>query len=141
VTARPDGALEVNWRYADARWFDLMRVHRLKRAHRLVLFPDESSRTVRVREYWSAFDASAGPGGLRLDWKAATGIQFFALEHQRVFGAQLGPDGRPTGETSKAYTFNLQEMKAPLIAAVTNAGWRWQPVTWNTPESLRWLAE
>lgn len=141
VTVRPDGALEVNWRYADARWFDLMRVHRLKRAHRLVLFLDEASRTVRVREYWSAFGASAGPGGLVLDWKAATGIQFFALEHQRVFGAQLGPDGRPTGYMSKAYTFNPQELKAPLIAAVTGAGWRWQPVTWNTPESLRWLTE
>ena len=141
VTARPDGAIEVNWRYADARWFDLMRVHRLKRAHRLVLILDEATRTVRVREYWSAFDASAGPDGLRLDWKAATGIQFFAVEHQRVFGAQLGPDGRPTGEMSKAYTFNLQELKAPLIAAVTRSGWRWQPVTWNTPESLRWLTE
>lgn len=141
VTARPDGALEVNWRYADARWFDLMRVHRLKRAHRLVLILDDASRTVRVREYWSAFDASARSDGLRFDWKAATGIQFFAVEHQRVLGAQLGPDGRPTGETSRAYTFNLQELKAPLIAAVTGAGWRWQPVTWNTPESLRWLTE
>lgn len=141
VAARPDGALEVNWRYADARWFDLMRVHRLKRTHRLVLFLDTAARTVRVREYWSAFDASAGPDGLRLGWKAATGIQFFAVEHQRVFGAQLGPDGRPTGEMTKAYTFNLQELKAPLLAAVTGAGWRWQPLTWNTPESLRWLTE
>jgi len=141
VTARPDGALEVNWRYADARWFDLMRVHRLKRTQRLVLILDEAARTVRVREYWSAFDASASPGTLRLDWKAATGIQFFAFERQRVLGAQLGADGRPTGELSKAYTFNLQELKAPLIEAVTQAGWRWQPLTWNAPAALRWLTE
>ena len=79
--------------------------------------------------------------GLRLDWKAATGIQFFAFERQRVLGAQLGADGRPTGELSKAYTFNLQELKAPLIEAVTQAGWRWQPLTWNAPASLRWLTE
>ena len=141
VTSRPDGALEINWRYANARWFDLMRVHRLKRVHRLVLFFDEDRRTVRVREYWSAFDASAGPGTLRLDWKAATGIQFFAVEHRRVFGAQLGPDGRPTGELSQAYTFNLQEMKAPFVEVVKRAGWRWQPLAWNAPESLRWLTE
>ncbi|MBL9212359.1 MAG: hypothetical protein JNL92_18000 [Opitutaceae bacterium] len=141
VTTRPDGALEVSWRYGDARWFDLMRVHRLKRAHRLVLIFDEARRTVRVREYMSAFDASASPGTLRLEWKAVTGIQFFAFEKTRVLGAQLGSDGRPTGELSQGYTFNLQELKAPLIEAVTQAGWRWQPLTWNAPESLRWLTE
>jgi len=141
VTTRPDGAMEVTWRYGDARWFDLMRVHRLKRAHRLVLIFDEARRTVRVREYISAFDASASPSTLRLDWKAMSGIQFFAFEHQRVLGAQLGRDGRPTGELSQAYTFNLQELKAPLVEVVTQAGWRWQPLTWNAPESLRWLTE
>lgn len=141
TTLLPDGSIEVNWRYADARWFDLMRVHRLKRVHRLVLQPDEDSGTVRVREYWSAFDASAGLEGATLRWKAATGIQFFAIEHQRVLGAQLGSDGRPTGELSKAYTFNLQELKQPIIDTVTQAGWRWQPVTWNAPRALRWLTE
>lgn len=141
VTAQPDGTVEINWRYADARWFDLMRVHQMKRTNRLVLHFDERSHTVRVREYWSAFDASAGAGGLRLDWKAASGIQFFAYEHTRVFGAQLGPDGRPTGELSKAYTFNLQALKGPFIDVVTRSGWRWQPLTWNAPASLRWLTE
>ena len=141
VTTRPDGAMEVTWRYGDARWFDLMRVHRLKRAHRLVLIFDEARHTVRVREYISAFDASASPSTLRLDWKAMTGIQFFAFEQKRVFGAQLASDGRPTGELSQAYTFNLQELKGPLIEVVTQAGWHWQPLTWNAPESLRWLTE
>ncbi len=141
VTVRPDGRLEVNWRYADARWFDLMRVHRMQRVHRLVLDLDERSRTVRVREYWSAFDASAGAQGGRLEWRAASGIQFFAFEHTRVVGAQLDADGRPTGELTRAYTFNLQDLKAPYIAAITQAGWRWQPVVWNAPEGLRWLTE
>jgi hypothetical protein len=141
VTLLPDGTLEVDWRYADARWFDLMRVHQMKRTHRLVLILDEASRTVRVREYLSAFDASAGAEGLRLAWKAQTGIQFFAFEHKRVTGAQLASDGKPTGELSQAYTFNLQALKHPLIERVTRAGWRWQPVTWNAPASLRWLTE
>lgn len=142
VTASDDGrALEINWRYADARWFDLMRVHRMKRTHKLVLTFDEAARKVRVTEYMSAFDASAGAGGLNLKWHAASGIQFFQVEHKRVFGAQLDENGRPTGELSKAYTFNLQELKAPVIEAVTGRGWTWQPVTWNAPASLRWLTE
>lgn len=141
ISQRSDGEFEVNWRYADARWFDLMRVHQMTRIERLVLNFDAASHTVRVSEYWSRFDASAGMGDVRLEWKMNTGIQFFAFEHTRVFGAQLGSDGRPTGEWSKAYTFDLQALKDPIIKTVTLAGWRWQPVVWNAPASLRWLTE
>lgn len=142
IEAAPDGkTLEVNWRYADARWFDLMRVHHMRKTHRLVLSFDEHRKTVRVREYWSAFDASAGPGGLRFHWQTQMGIQFFASEHQRVIGAQIGPDGRPTGELSKAYTFNLQELKQPVAHAVTRAGWTWQPLVVDAPPWLRWMTE
>ncbi|MBX3745733.1 MAG: hypothetical protein KF833_10535 [Verrucomicrobiae bacterium] len=140
-TADDGRAIEITWRYADARWLDLMRVHRVRRTHKLVLLPDESSRTVRVREFWSAFDASAGLDGLRLHWEAATGMQFFQFEHRRVFGAQLDADGRPTGELSAAYTFNLQELKGPVADVVTAAGWTWQPVLWNAPAGFRWLTE
>ncbi len=142
VKTGDDGmSLEVTWRYADARWFDLMRVHQMKRIHKLVLEFDAGAHKVRIREYWSAFDASAGAGGVRLDWKAATGMMLFQVEHTRVIGAQLGPDGKPTGELSTAYTFDLQKLKAPFIEAVTDAGWRWQPVMWTAPVYLRWLTE
>ena len=141
VTTRPDGRLEINWNYADSRWMDLMRLHQMKRTHKLVLEFEESSRTVRVREYWNAFDASAGAGQLKGEWKQQTGIQFFAIEHKRVFGAQLDSTGKPTGELSRAYTFDLQALKRPIIEKVTGAGWTWQPVTWNAPVPLRWLTE
>lgn len=142
VEAGPDDRTwEIRWRLADARWLDLMRVHQVRRTHKLVLKLDEARRTVRVREYWSAFDASAGADGVRLEWKAATGLQFFQVDHRRVFGAQLDAEGRPTGELSKTFTFDLQAMKAPAIEAVTGAGWTWQPVVWDAPAALRWLTE
>lgn len=141
VSVRSDGALQVDWRYADARWFDAMQAHRMKRTQRLVLQLDERTHTVRVREYLSAFDGSVGANSLRLNWKLRTGIMFFEYEKQRVVGVQLGSDGRPTGELSKAYTFDSHAMKRPLIHRVTKAGWRWQPLTWNAPEALRWLTE
>jgi len=121
--------------------FDLMRAHKMRRMHKLVLMPDEHSRTARVVEYWSAFDASAGPNDLRLNWTAARGMQFFQFEHRRVYGVQLDASGKPTGELSRAYTFNLQELKQPIIEAVNASGWTWQPVMWNAPRSLRWLTE
>lgn len=142
VTASADGqSLEISWRYADAQWVDHLRAHKLRRAHKLVLAFDDSARKVRVREYWSAFDASAGPDGARLKWQAATGIQFFQFDHQRVFGAQLDARGKPTGELSRAFTFNLQALKAPILQAVTESGWTWQPLVWNAPAPLRWLTE
>src|SRR5262245_6610690 len=143
VVASPNDKdkLEITWRYGDAQWFDLMRAHKMRRMHKLVLMPDEHSRTARVVEYWSAFDASAGPNDLRLNWTAARGMQFFQFEHRRVYGVQLDASGKPTGELSRAYTFNLQELKQPIIEAVNASGWTWQPVMWNAPRSLRWLTE
>jgi len=143
VIASPhsDNTLEITWRYADAQWLDLMRAHKMQRRHKLVLALDEQSYKARVREYWSAFDASAGPNDMRLSWTAATGMQFFQFEERRVIGVQLDASGKPTGESSKAYTFNLQELKQPIIDAVTISGWTWQPVMWNAPAGLRWLTE
>jgi hypothetical protein len=141
VTQRPDGSIEINWRYADARWFDLMSLQQMKRTQRLVLTFDEANHSVRVREYWSAFDGSAQRQNLRLDWKLATGIQFFSFEQRRIAGVQLDSGGRPTGALSTGYTFNLQALKAPIIDVVTRGGWHWQPLVWNAPQSFRWLTE
>ena len=142
VIASPtDDTIEVTWRYADAQWFDLMRAHKMRRTHKLQLELDEHGATARVREYWSSFEASVGPSDLRFIWTAARGMQFFEFDHRGVFGVQLDASGKPTGELSKAYKFNLQELKQPIIETVTASGWTWQPVMWNPPESLRWLAE
>ena len=136
-----DGLLDVSWRYGEARWIDMMRIHNVKRATKLTLQFDEAARVVRVREYWSAFDASAGLDGARFEWTAATGMQFFQFESKKVFGAQLEADGRPTGELSATLSFDLQALKGPVVETVLASGWTWKPVVWTAPDSLRWLTE
>ena len=130
LTVRPleNGRIEVSWNYGDARWLDLMRVHRTRQVHRLVLSVDEAAHTVRVREFWSAFDGSAGPGDVRLRWNGATGMQFLQVERQVVGGLQLDARGLPTGELSAGYHFDVRAMKEPCIQAVLRSGWTWQPV-------------
>jgi hypothetical protein len=125
---RPD-ELYVDWRYADATWMDHMRVHGLRRAQRLVLRLDGGPRNVRAMERWSALDWSAGGGtdAARLAWRTSYGITFFHYAHERVFGLQV-VNGRPTVVPSYAYTFNLQEMKQPVIDVIANAGWTYRPV-------------
>ena len=53
----------------------------------------------------------------------------------------LDEQNRSKPELSYAYTFNLQEMKAPLIEAITRAGWTRRPTIWQGPAWLRWLTE
>lgn len=135
----PGGRIVVTWRFADARWVDLARAHGMRRTHRLLLELDPARSVVRPTEQYSALDWSAGPGGGSLQWRTGMGITFFQVEHQRVFGLQLDEHGRFLPQLSYSYTFNLQEMKAPFIAAVTQAGWSWRPTAWHGPSWLRWL--
>jgi len=141
VEELPDGHIAITWNYADARWVDAMRAHRMTRTHRLLLCFEGMDRNVRVTEQWSSFDASAGMSGARLQWKAAMGITFFQIDHRKVYGLQFGPDGTPTGDLAYTYHFNLQDLKAPFIAAITQAGWTWKPVLLEAPPALRWAME
>jgi hypothetical protein len=139
ITEDDRGRIVVTYRFADARWVDLARAHGMRRTHRILLEFDESSHSVRPTEQHATLDWSAGADGGSVRWSATAGIIFFQQEHTRVFGLQVGKDGRFTPQLSYAYTFNLQEMKAPFIQAVLGAGWRWRPVIWHAPAALRWL--
>jgi len=87
----------VDWRYADARWLDLMRLHGMSKGYRLVLRFDERSHTVRAQDRYASFDWSAGRGPdlLSLNWNMSLGITFFEYRRERVFGLQFR-DGKPT---------------------------------------------
>jgi hypothetical protein len=129
-TVSPGGEpneLYVDWRYADAAWFDLMRVHKMQRGYRLVMRLDDGARNVRAMEQMSSLDLSAGLSAASLDWKTSYGINFVHYQHERVFGLQI-KDGKLTLEPSYAYTFNLRELKQPIIDVIRNAGWEFRPV-------------
>ncbi len=123
---RPD-ELIAEWRYADATWLDLMRAHRLRRLLRYRLRLDEARAEVRVREFHAAFDASAGHGGAGLRYQASWGISFFDQRREGVLGLQIR-NGRPTRDLAYVWRFDIEEMRRPLVALVTDAGWRWRPV-------------
>ena len=142
ITIAPGKAehqLVVDWKYADANWVDHARAHGMRKSHRLILELDEATRTVRCREFHteSAWDAGAGAASIR--WKASWEIVFYQYEHERVYGLQVQRDGTLAPSLSYAYTFDLREMKNPIIGAVTSAGWRWRQVFFFSPPWLRWL--
>jgi hypothetical protein len=135
------GEFFATWRYADAKWVDHARAHGLRRTFRIRLQLDEAARVVRATDYIAGYDWSVGGNAARIEWQAGLGIVFFQSEQRRVFGLQLDEQGRFKPELSYAYKFNLQEMKNPLIDAVTRAGWTWRPTVWQGPVWLRWLTE
>lgn len=131
----------ADWRYADAKWLDLARAHGMRRTFRIRITLDESARTVRATDCIAAFDWSAGRSGASIEWRTGMGIVFFQKEQGRVFGLQIDDQGRFQPQLSYSYKFDLNEMKSPIIAAVTNAGWDWRPTVWQGPRWLRWLTE
>lgn len=143
IAPSPDDAsvLVVTWRYADAKWIDLARAHGIRRTHRIIMRLDEEHATVRPTEQMSMLDWDAGKSGGSVRWATQRGITFFQYQHERVFGLQLDSNNRFTPNLSYSYTFNLQEMKAPLIAAVRQSGWKWRPTLLDGPKWLRWLIQ
>ncbi|MBX7212171.1 MAG: hypothetical protein K1X78_27940 [Verrucomicrobiaceae bacterium] len=131
----------ADWRYADAKWIDLARARGMRRTFRIKLTLDEPCHTVRATDYFAVYDWSAGRGGADLDWKGGTGIVFFQKEQQTVIGLQFDEHGRPKAKPAYTFKFDLNEMKSPVITAVTRAGWTWRPTVWQGPKWLRWLTE
>lgn len=129
------------WRFADARWLDMARAHRISYQSRVILDLDAEARVVRVTDQLTRFDASAGMGGASLAWQTQRGLTFFQVERGRVFGLQFDGEGRPMPKLDYAWRFDSNEMKAPLIEVVTAAGWRWRPTPWSGPAWLRWLTD
>jgi len=119
----------VDWRYADAKWLDLMRIHGMSKGYRLVLRFDDGAHNVRAQDRYASFDWSAGRGPdlLSLNWQMSIGITFYEYQYERVFGLQFR-DGKPTFDLSYAYTFDLNELKQPMIEIVRHAGWNFRPV-------------
>ena len=133
--------LTADWRYADAKWFDLAHVHGMRKTFRIRLTLDESTCTVRATDYQAEFDWSVGRSRASLQWKALIGIVLFQKEQTRVFGFQFDEQGRLKPELSYSYKFDLNEMKSPIQATVTRSGWTWRPAAWQGPTWLRWLTE
>lgn len=131
--------LVVTWRYADAKWIDLARAHGTRRTHRILIAFDDARKMVRPLEQLSTLDWSAGKDGGSVRWAMQRSITFYQYERTRVFGLQLDSNNRFTSNLSYSYTFNLAEMKAPLIQAVTQAGWTWRPTLMRGPKWLSWL--
>ncbi|MEZ5324742.1 MAG: hypothetical protein R3F19_06735 [Verrucomicrobiales bacterium] len=120
----------ADWRYADQKWIDFAQAHRMKKTFRIRLSLDEAKHVVRATDWTAEFDWAAGQSKLSIQWKIARGLVLFQREQQTVWG--LRPNQTEGLDFAPGYTyrFDLNEMKAPIIAAITRSGWTWRPTVW-----------
>jgi hypothetical protein len=116
----------VDWRFADVRWSEALRLSGRRRAHRIVLRLDDARHRVRAQDHHAALDWGAGASGGELRWRASRGITFFEVERETVLGPDVGVDGAPSLQGT--YRFDLEEMKRPVVSVITTSGWEYRPV-------------
>lgn len=128
-----DGAsthLIVDWRYAEPAWVARMPKSGRSVVRRIHLRFDDHGHRVRAMDYAATMDWGpvVHPSTLaQLKWRAEMGITF--IETRREVSGQLRfNDGRFHLDSAAEWRFDLNELKAPVIATITGAGWHYRPV-------------
>lgn len=131
--------LVATWRYADSKWMNAAKVHGMRRTVRVLMRFDAARRQVRPIDQTAGIDWSAGVDGARFQWRTERGIIFFQRDQSVALGFHIGADGRFVVSPTYQYSFDVRELKTPLITAVTQAGWTWRPTLISGPRWLHWI--
>lgn len=123
--------LIAEWKVVDAAWYGLFNRNRLRKAYRALLLLDEARRSVRCFELLGTVSWTAGASGLvptvRYSASAFGGRVLF----QKSYGIGYGIKDLTAPAVDKVYEyrFDIEEIRAPIVATVRNNGWEWVPVT------------
>ncbi len=133
VAPGADADLEVEWKIVDAQWYEVFAKAGLEKSHKIHLAFHEGEHEVRaLEETWE------------VSWRA--GVPDLRLSAEKFQGRTLGSKSFGTGYAFTGvnpldwgqvynYRFDVAEMKDPVIAVVTGAGWSFLPV--STKRGLR----
>lgn len=121
------GYLIAEWRLADARWTTILEQAGLRIAHSVKMKLDPGRSRVKAIDYSKTVRWSRGVPGLSWSLSFLRGIDFGGFEKGASYGL-LYKDGGWTFDWAYKYSYNLNEMKQPLVAAIVMGGWTYQPV-------------
>ncbi len=131
VRPGPEADLLVEWKYADASWWGVLGKAGMKRAYRLRLYFDEARHQCGALDEFGQIDWSAGllsAPRVHFSHSFFRGIQLVKMERGVAYGFKT-PTGSGAGKVL-AYTFDIAEVKQPVIDAVCANGWTYQPIVW-----------
>ena len=120
--------LIAEWKIVDEKWVDLFAANKISLVHKLRFRIDDRTHTVHAQDVERRVSYRVGVDGrpqATLHWSGHRGIDFYDYERGLTFGV-IFKDGKLQIGEAYNYKFNLNEMKQPLIDAVTKGGWRWK---------------
>jgi hypothetical protein len=123
--------LVAEWKIADASWYGIFSKNKLTTSYQAFLLVDESRHSVRCYEEYRSLTWSVGTSGL--EPIVHYGNSFFGgrILFKKTHGIGYGfrtTDPRSAGKVYN-YRFDIDEIRAPIIATVEANGWEWVPVT------------
>ncbi len=120
--------LIAEWKVVDEKWVDFFAANKISLVHKLRFRIDDRAHTVHVQDVERRVSYRVGVDGrpqATLRWSFRRGIDFYNYEKSLAFGV-IYKDGKLQIGEAYNYTFNLNEVKQPLIDAVVKSGWKWK---------------
>lgn len=126
-----DTDLVAEWKIVDAQWWGVFNKNGLTEAYRALLLADEDRHAVRCYEEFSKITWTAGLAGLvpAVSYTKSFfgGRILYSKEHAKGYG--LKQQGSSEAGKVYDYTFDVNEIRGPIILTVEENGWEWVPVT------------
>jgi hypothetical protein len=127
TVTRQGDVFRFEWDEHDPRWRAHADLSNGLRAFRLEVRLDPSAHAARPTEYWRELKNRVDNQEM---WIRGQGALLYS------YSETASVDQAGNWSVSK---FNLDELRRPVIHAVTSAGWSWRPSVWNLPPWLSWL--
>ena len=126
------GHLVAEWRLADAKWTGILEKGGLSISHSVKFKLDDARHAVRAIDFSRRVSWSAGVPRAAFSFSFFRGIVFYEFESAGAYGLFF-KDGAWQFDHAYRYSYNLNELKQPLVEAVVMGGWTCQPVAFFFP--------
>jgi hypothetical protein len=126
------GYLIAEWKLADDRWTGLLEKGGLSIAHSVKFKLDGHRHIVRAIDFSRKVSWSAGVPQVAFSFSFFRGINFSDFGSGASYGL-LFKDGRWTVGRAYRYSYDLGELKEPLVTGIVGGGWCYQPVAFFLP--------
>ncbi len=121
--------LLVEWKIVDAKWYGVFSKQRASQTYRAYILLDEDRKAARYCEEMGTVSWFAGTDGVfkpRVEFKRT----FFKgrILFQQSWGVQYGLNKDLTPEKIYEYSFDIGNIREPIVNAVKENGWEFVPV-------------
>ena len=121
----------ASWKIADEKWIELFAARGLRMQYELRMKLVEEKGVVKAQDNFRKFEyvGRVGGKGIKLGsgFSFSKGISLFRYERGLQYGV-IYKDGQLKIDYAYNYTFNMAEVKNPIIEIVTGSGWEFRPV-------------